>query len=254
MNDFDYARMIEIPVSTCDVVAKKQKRLWFKRPEALKQELIETVNGEDAVMDGDEADEQPLFKDFVGSVEITSVADEKKNRRGAFFKRFRPDIVTAQIAVVIVLALTVMLTNIFWKDSGINTLIRSAFAGEAKEEVVEMGYSEFIAHSPSRSGAVSVEEGVMSFSSGGSIYPVCDGKITKVAENAGKYDISIQYSTSFSALISGADYAYYGQGDTVYSSVPVCYSESGEVKVYLYNDGKLLTDYAVDNGKIVWLS
>ena len=40
----------------------------------------------------------------------------------------------------------------------------------------------------------------------------------------------------------------------VYKSLPVCYSSGGEVKVYLYNDGKLLTNYTVDNGKIVWQS
>ena len=94
----------------------------------------------------------------------------------------------------------------------------------------------------------------MTFSGEGSVYSVCDGIITKVAQNADKYDISIQYSSSFSAVISGADYAYYGAGDSVYKSVPVCYSSGGDVKVYLYNNGKLLTNFVLDNGKIVWQS
>ena len=246
--------MIEIPVSTCEVAVKKQKRLWFKRPEALKKELIDAVNEQPVEIEDVEIAEDVTYDDYVNTVEITSVKDERKRQRGAFLKNVKLDVVTAQIAVVIVLALTIMLTNIFWKDSGINTLIRSAFAGDSKESTIDMSYEKFSAQSPFRNSSVTVEDGVMTMQGGGSIYPICNGKITKVAENAGKYDISIEYSSSFSALVSGADYAYYGQGDSVFSSVPVCYSESGNVKVYLYSDGKLLTDYTVDNGKIVWLS
>jgi hypothetical protein len=121
-------------------------------------------------------------------------------------------------------------------------------------KVEDKAYDKFVAYSPVRSADVTLSEGVMTFSGGGSIYPVCDGKITKVVENAQKFDVSVEYSPSFTALISGVDYAFYSQGDNVYKSLPVCYSSGGEVKVYLYNDGKLLTNYTVDNGKIVWQS
>ena len=42
MEDLDYAKMIEIPVNTCDIIYKKPKRVKFRRPESLKQELIES--------------------------------------------------------------------------------------------------------------------------------------------------------------------------------------------------------------------
>lgn len=248
MNELDYAQMIEIPVNSCDVTYKKPKRFFKrKKSEELKQELIRTVNDDEPVVESTPVDYEDEANTYE-TVEVTTKAEEKKRNK----RRLTPDVITAQVAVIIVLALTIMLTNIFWQDSGINSLVKGVFA--SPEVVEDKVYTEFAPLAPSRTAEVELDGGVMTFSSAGSVYPVCDGTITKVAENAGKYDISIQYSTSFSALISGADYAYYGQGDTVYSSVPVCYSGSGEVKVYLYNDGKLLTDYTVDNGKIVWLS
>ncbi len=243
MNDnIDYATMIEIPVSTAEITVKKPRLFKRKRHEALKQELIDKVNEEETV----EEISEPACE-FADTVEITTKKQQKKKVRD---KKFSFDVITAQVAVIIVLALTIMLTSIFWKDSGINTLIRSVFANDAKA-VADTTYSEFTPQIPS-SANVTLESGIMTFA-GGSVYSLCDGKVTKVAENAGKYDITIQYSPSFTALISGAEYAYYGAGESVYKALPVCYSSSG-VKMCLYNDGKLLTDYIIDNGKIVWQS
>lgn len=248
MNDLDYAKMIEIPVTTSEISVKKARKFRRRRPETLKRELIEKLNGEPAeeVKEGETAAEAETLP-FENTVEVITKKEERKRLKG----KFKFDIVAAQVAVIVVLALTIMLTNIFWQDSGINTLVRSVFAsGKTTEQ--DVTYKEFSPVVPNYSSAT-IDGGVMTFAAGGSIYSMCDGVVTNVAENAGKYDISLKFSPSFSAVISGAEYAYYGLGDSVYKSVPVCYS-SGEVKVYLYDNGKLLTDYTLDGGKIIWQS
>lgn len=245
MNEIDYARMIEIPVSSCDVVSKKGKGFFKrKRSEALKQELIQAVNEENENFDLPESEEQNVYE----SVEVTTKAEEKKRVK----RSFKPDIITAQVGVIIVLALTIMFTNIFWQDSGINNIVKGVF-GEV-EYVEDVAYTEFVAQSPIRTAPVSLSEGIMTFSEAGSIYPICDGIIKQVAQNAQKLDVTIEFSPSFTAVISGVDYAYYGIGDAVYKSLPVCYSQGGEVKVCLYSNGSLLTNYVIDNGKLVWQS
>ncbi|MBP5193885.1 MAG: hypothetical protein J6126_04075, partial [Clostridia bacterium] len=234
-----------------EVTVKKAGVFHRRRHAALKRELMEKVNGAAEVAEEEQAESAESVSgyspyEFADKVEVTTKRDEKAKNRG---KGFKFDIVAAQVAVIAVLALTIMLTNIFWQDSGINSLIRGVFFSEPAEK--DASYTDFKAAVPA-SASVDLNDGVMTFS-GGSIYPVCDGVITKVAQNADKLDISIKYSPSFTALISGAEYAYLEEGDSVYKSVPVCYS-SGEVKVYLYSDGKLITNYAIDGGRIVWQS
>ena len=48
MNDLDYAKMIEIPVTTSEISVKKARKFRRRRPETLKRELIEKLNGEPA--------------------------------------------------------------------------------------------------------------------------------------------------------------------------------------------------------------
>lgn len=251
MNELDYAKMIEIPVSSCDVTYKKPPaaKRRKRRNDALKRELIDKVNDETA-----EPWDQTAPETEYASVQITTKAEERRRARRER-KPITFDVVSAQVAVIIVLLLTVLLTNIFWRDSGINTLLRSAFAGkEQTAEEPDRAYTDFVPSLPSRSAEVFLNEGVMTFSGEGSIYSVCDGTVEKVLKNGDKYDVTLKYSQSFSAVISGVDYAYYSEGDAIYKSLPVCYSNGGEVRVYLYSEGRLLTDYMLDNGRIVWQS
>ncbi len=253
MNDFDYARMIEIPVNSCEVTYKKTPKrfFWKKRPDQLKKQLIDSVNDVDDIASPKE-NEDTLDSnnntEYSDTIEVVTVKEDKKQR-----KKFSLDIITAQIAVIIVLALTIMLTNIFWQDSGINNIVRSVFTSDTNIEK-DISYTEFSPIAPTKSADVSLDQGVMTFSGAGSIYSVCDGVVTDVSQVGEKLSMTLQYSPSFSAVISGADYAYYGLGDSVYKSIPVCYTSGDEVKVYLYNNGKLLTNYIIDNGSIVWQS
>ncbi len=243
MNDFDYARMIEIPINSCDVSVKPRAaaKFRFRRGETLKKTLMEKINSDAYEAAGDERE---------SSVEITTKKAERRARRK---NRFSVDIVTAQAAVVAILVMTILLTNIFWADSGINTLLAGVFSSGA-EKVEDKAYAEFAPGLPSRTSEITLKEGVMTFSGEGSVYPICDGKVAKIADLGDKLEITIEFSPSFSAVISGVDFAYYGVGDAVYRSVPVCYSDGGEVDVRLYSDGQLISDYMLDNGSIVWQS
>lgn len=256
MNDTDYAAMIEIPVDTTEIVTKKRR---FKlNGEDAKRRLMRAINGEK------EDESEDYYVPETDSVSVTSVKKEKKRERGrqktieGESKKGRFDIVAAQIAVVVALLLTVLLTNIFWQESGINKLVKSVFTENTDiVEEQDVSYDKFSAFSPVRTSDLSLSEGVMTFSGKGSIYSVADGVVTKVAQNEAKTDkkdVYITFSPSFSALISGVDFAYYNPGDKVYKSVPVCYTSGGDVSVYLYSNGKLLKDYTVDNGKIIWQS
>ena len=251
MNGFDYAEMIEIPVTTSEVSVKKARKFRRKKTEALKRELIDAVNGgeiaEETSEKFEETGETAPDGAFTGTVEIVTGKEERRRLRKK--RLIKADIVSAQVAVIIVLALTVMLTNIFWQDSGINTLVRGMFGSVSNTER-DVAYTEF-APVVTNGTTVTLDDGVITFSEGGSIYSPCDGTVTNIAEYADKLDITVKYSPSFTAVISGAEYAYYGLGDSVYRSVPVCYS-GGAVKMYLYSNGKLIKDYTLDNGKIVW--
>ena len=246
MNELDYAKMIEIPVSTADIVTVgKQRKFRRKREEKLKDKLISAVN--DSAAEAERAKEAAGEEcPYADKVEITTLKEERKKNR----KRLSVDIVGVQTAAVILLALFVALTSVLWRESGINMLVRSVFSSEKTEE--DVVYTRFSPELPAAE-KISLEAGVITVSGGGSVYAMCDGVVTNVAENADKLDITIRYSPSFTAVISGADYAYYGMGESVYKALPVCYA-GGDVKVRLYNSGELLTDYVLDGGKIVWQS
>lgn len=169
-------------------------------------------------------------------------------------KREFSGVIMAQIAVICILVVTIFLTNIFWEESGINTLVKSVFATDKQTEIPAdtRVYSAFSPNSPVKSGSVEIVESVMSYS-GGAVYPIADGKITDIVETDGKYNIIIEHSSAFKSVVSGADYAYFNKGDAVFGTVPVAFGKS-EIKIYLYDNNVILTNYAVDNGKIVWQS
>ena len=112
MNDTDYAAMIEIPVDTTEVVTKKRR---FKLSgEDAKRRLMRAIN-----RDMEEESEDNYVPE-TDSVSVTTAKKEKSRERGlkksvaGDGEKGRFDIVAAQIAVVVALLLTVLLTNIFW--------------------------------------------------------------------------------------------------------------------------------------------
>lgn len=262
MNDGrEYAEMLRTMASSCDVVVKPAKRARKKKD--VKEEIVTKVNDEVAASEVKAADELPFKEEAFGEEEII----ERPKKRFSFFGkkktettekpaekkgRFKFDIVYAEGIAAFALVVAILLTNIFWENSGMNTFFKKAFS-PAQVTTDARSYNSFNAQSPSSSLDGKVEDGVMTFSGKGALYPVCDGKVSSVKQSDdGKYEITIAHSGSFKTVISGVDYSYCDENEDVFKYIPVCYLNGGEAKVYMYNDDALVTNYVLENGSIIW--
>jgi hypothetical protein len=248
-NSLEYAQMIEIPVSTCTVTYKKSKKKK-KRREDLQNRLLDKVNKKvnEENIEMNENSQETITDALVIEKPVKKVKNNDfENEKGKL------NIVMLEFIIVCVLCAAIFLTNIFIPDSGINTFLRNTFM--SSEKVVEdtRDYSVFDASTPVKSDNVTVDEGVMTLTGSASIYAPCDGTITSLVKGEDDlYIIEIAHNSVFKTIISGASFAYYNVGDSVYSSIPVAYLKEGSAKVYLYNDGSLLSNYKLENGSIIW--
>ena len=231
----EYAEMLGMEVSSCDVYVKPKKT---RKKKELKDDVIKKVN-EPEVANAE-------FGEFGTDIPVRSNGKKKK--------KFRFDVVYAEGVAVFLLAVTILLTNIFWENSGMNRLFKSAFGDGQTVQTDTRTNVNFNAQSPSGEMEVTLDKGVMVFSGKGSLYPVCDGKVASVVEEDGKYTITLKHSDVFKTVISGVDFVYADQGDDVFKYVPVCYVNGGDAKVSMYNKDVLVTNYAVEGGSIVWES
>lgn len=231
----EYAEMLGMEVSSCDVYVKPKKT---RKKKELKDDVIKKVN-EPEVANAE-------FGEFGTDIPVRSNGEKKK--------KFRFDVVYAEGVAVFLLAVTILLTNIFWENSGMNRLFKSAFGDGQTVQADTRTNVNFNAQAPSGEMEVTLDKGVMVFSGKGSLYPVCDGKVASVVEEDGKYTITLKHSDVFKTVISGVDFVYADQGDDVFKYVPVCYVNGGDAKVSMYNKDVLVTNYAVEGGSIVWES
>lgn len=231
----EYAEMLGMEVSSCDVYVKPKKT---RKKKELKDDVIKKVN-EPEVANAE-------FGEFGTDIPVRSNGEKKK--------KFRFDVVYAEGVAVFLLAVTILLTNIFWENSGMNRLFKSAFGDGQTVQTDTRTNVNFNAQSPSGEMEVTLDKGVMVFSGKGSLYPVCDGKVASVVEEDGKYTITLKHSDVFKTVISGVDFVYADQGDDVFKYVPVCCVNGGDAKVSMYNKDVLVTNYAVEGGSIVWES
>lgn len=231
----EYAEMLGMEVSSCDVYVKPKKT---RKKKELKDDVIKKVN-EPEVANAE-------FGEFGTDIPVRSNGEKKK--------KFRFDVVYAEGVAVFLLAVTILLTNIFWENSGMNRLFKSAFGDGQTVQADTRTNVNFNAQSPSGEMEVTLDKGVMVFSGKGSLYPVCDGKVASVVEEDGKYTITLKHSDVFKTVISGVDFVYADQGDDVFKYVPVCYVNGGDAKVSMYNKDVLVTNYVVEGGSIVWES
>ena len=231
----EYAEMLGMEVSSCDVYVKPKKT---RKKKELKDDVIKKVN-EPEVANAE-------FGEFGTDNPVKSNGEKKK--------KFRFDVVYAEGVAVFLLAVTILLTNIFWENSGMNRLFKSAFGDGQTVQTDTRTNVNFNAQSPSGEMEVTLDKGVMVFSGKGSLYPVCDGKVASVVEEDGKYTITLKHSDVFKTVISGVDFVYGDQGDEVFKYVPECYVNGGDAKVSMYNKDVLVTNYAVEGGSIVWES
>lgn len=235
----EYAEMLGMNVSSCDVVVKPAKK---RKKKDVKEDVIAKVN------------ERSYAEDIVSEYQKVEDFEElNKDSNEGFGKRRRFDILKVQGVAIFALIVTILLTNIFWENSGINTLMRNAFNTQA-EEVDARTYLSFSAKSPSNEMSVEVENGVMTFTGEGALYPVCDGTVSSIVEEDGKYTLTINHSDSFKTVISNVDFVYTENGEQVFAYIPVCYVAEGSASVYMYDGETLLTSYIVEDGVIIWES
>ncbi len=240
MANEEYLEMIELPVSTCEMVMAPQKKK-FKKSRLLKR-LNKKMDEASAAPEEKKVDKEP--EEDPSNV----VLYEKKKE-----KKFKFDIVAAQVVAVFALVVAIILTNVFWEQSGINTLIKSVFKTETATSD-ERAYTAFKLTLPASSDSVSAEGGVMSVSENSAVYSPADGTVTDVYSKDGVYTITVSHSDKFKSIVTGLEYAYAGKGDKVYSGIPVGFNRESDCKIAMYQDGSLINNYTLENGAIVWKS
>ncbi len=267
MSDAEYAEMIEIPVSTCEMVNLPKRH----KKKNIRKRVIDKINKSLRSEEKKRANEQVKAADALASAatgdlasaagaenvpggSVTIVGEKKKKGAFKFKKKFSFDIISVQVVAIFVLVVAILITNIFWEDSGINNLIKSTFGQSTTTATKDTrDYTNFSAIAPSKS-EIEIEEGIMTVASMGAIYSPCDGVIEDIKENNGKWTVTINHSDVFKTIIRNVDYAYFDIGETVYQAVPVCYSAGGGSEILMFNNNSLLTNFTIVDGSIVWQS
>lgn len=288
----EYEKMIEFPLASCEYVHKRRrlfkKRRLIKEVnskiegaladncyDCAEKDLCENANFGSALSSREQnlrADSLENAADFskenaavdysesvgekVGVGGFNEGASGKKSARA--FWRFiknpekRQDrIITVQIAAVFLLAAAIILTNVFWENSGMNTLFKSVFQTK-QTQTDNRVYSDFSLNLPVRGEGLTYTEGVINVNGESFIYPVCDGKISKIEKNSdGKYTVTVSHSDTFKSVVTGADFVCFSEGESVNAKIPLCHTEQG-ASLYLYDDEKLITEYAAKEDSIVW--
>lgn len=246
MSDSEYCKMLEIPSNTCDVIVK-----GAKKKKDVKQKVIERANIEAEKSEG-EFTTTVLNSEPQKKTKRTSKKAEKRRTTESegetvAVENSSFDIVSVQVVAIFVLVVGILLTNIFWEDSGMNNLFRSVFMKNSLESASV--YTSFEASAPSKIGSVNLTDGVMSVS--GSVYSPCDGVVKNIEKTGENYSLTISHSSSFETVVEGLDFAYVGVGDKVTDGIPVGFSE-GEATMKMFDRGTLLTSYSIVDGNIIW--
>lgn len=247
-NSIEYAKMIEIPINSCEYHTNKKPRFFSKKNfiKRVNENILSDQQTDLAQQSSfEEGDALPTANNIVLK-KIESEDSTKTSRKEAI----KSKIITAQIITVFTLAVAIVLTNIFWENSGMNTLFKSVFAGN-EQNVDDRSAEDFSLILPIKSEGVTLENGVVTVSGEYSLYPVCEGKISKIERASdGTFTLTIEHSDNFSSIIEGADFVYFSEGEEVNKSVPVCHTAT-LAKVYLYENGSLLTDLvAIENSLV----
>ncbi len=271
-NSIEYAKMIEVPISTCEY-SFKRKRPFLKKKKVVKavnlslagdlaaSALIQTKNQSSPLNDDSQVqcdtfngsasydfENTILSEESNGANTLPAIYDEEVSKKERRFKA----VISAQVVAIFALVSAIILTNLFWENSGMNTLFKSVFQSE-DITVNELEYDDFSLTLPIADvSGVALEDGAIAINGEYSLYPVCDGKISSVerAEN-GTYTLTVEHSNSFSSVIEGLDMVYFSLGEEVSRHMPIGYVKNS-AKVFLYNGASLLTDYATVENSIVF--
>lgn len=245
--ELDYAEMLEIPVSTVNVVKKKS---IFKRkgkaqpqpqPEDLKDRVVESVNERVGayVYSEDLSDYKPE------PVKTAAITPKDKGSRVVFI----------EAVAVALIAIAIFVTNLLVPNTVINTFLNSF----SQETVQEPAYTEFKLASVTgdfSDAEVSVSaSGVLSFTAEGAVYPISKGTVAKVYAQNGIYTVEVAHTSTFKSVITGLTNVYPAEGTKVAGNIPVGYSDgNAEVRVSMYDNETLLNCYTLTGAVPVWKS
>lgn len=256
----DYAEMLEIPVNTLNVTKKRGKKKGGA--EELKARAVEAANERAAASGENVTDYEspaPAAEEAGGEQGAAFAAGEEAAGSAPRLKKFLDSkLLLGEFVAVCALCAGILLTNLFWPQSAINTFFRGLMTEETPAALPdERSFSEVEAGSIVSDENISVsvsDAGVLSFTAEASVYAPCGGTVQSVAESGGVYMMEIEHTSSFSSVISGLTYAYLPAGSEVYATIPVGYSDgSHEVTVSMYDGGTLIRAYTLgEENDIVW--
>jgi len=272
MNEkLQYLTMLEMPISTANVTvkpSKKKRRAKKVDAEAVKKELIDKINSSEVettnVTEQNQLVEQPITtlplveneeiptseQEFSNQTAIVKSGKIKKEKR-----HFKVSVIAVQFAVIGALIATIFLTSAINTNSGINVFFRNVFGGDNVEVSDTREYTEFTPVLSVNQDDLTLTDGVITFSSSGSVYSSCEGKISSInlGEN-GKYSVEIEHSVNFKTRVDGLDFVYGEVGGLVYSNLPVGYSSvEGATMCFMGADGSVISDYQIVDNSVVWV-
>ena len=249
MNEgLEYAQMLEIPVSTVNVVKKRSLFGRKQKPaEDLKEQVVESVN--ERVEGNYSADGYEDYNGYVRAEDLTAPVKQKKEL-GTGGKILLAEAVTACL-----IAAGIFLTNVFLPSTVINTFMGSLT--QVKEK--EVGYNEIkltsVLSDLTDAEIAVTDEGVIHFTQKATVYPVCDGSVTSITKDNGLYTVKIAHTSTFCSVITGLDTVYASVGENVKSNLPFAYSKGeNEVRVSMYDGNTLLNCYTLSGAVPVWNS
>lgn len=248
----EYAQMLEIPVSTVNVV--KKRSLFSRRAKPaddLKERVVESVNGRlDETPVQPELPEQLNESNGFVETEDLSAPVKKKRKLGVGGK-----ILIAETAAACLLAAGIFLTNVFVPNTAINTFVGNLTAVKTKEASYNQFKLTAVVSELSDADVAVTDDGVIHFTEKAAVYPVCDGEVASVTQNDSLYTVKIAHTSKFVSVITGLDTVYVAEGDEVKSNLPFAYSQGkNEVRVSMYDGDALLKCYTLSGAVPVWNS
>lgn len=253
----DYAEMLEIPVTTVNVVQKKRRHIRDLKHRAVgkvNERMDARAREEDATYAGNEPPESKAsaFEDGLPENAFPEAAEPEGAdvAQSATVKRTHPALIV-EFALACVLCAVIFLTNVFMRDSAINTFLRSVLNGNGGETTVAKTYSDFkltpVVSEYSDVTTSLSETGVLSFKANCSVYPACEAKVGSITKTGDTYTVALTHSDTFQSVYTGLSEVYYKEGESVFSNVPFAYSDgNATVQVSFYQDGQMLNCYSVD--------
>ena len=269
-----YEQMLEMPTQTVNITHKKKKIgfNWFAKKvdsEKVKKQVIEKVNQNEEQIVCNEVDliqedngakltldqtqsENEIIScdlDIVGtaetdteSVSIRPVINKKK--------KFKLPVVTLQVVIIGILMVTIFLTSALNVNSGINVFFKNVFG--SPQTVDNRVYTDFKPELFEDSEFL-IDNGVVNFVDGGSVYVWCDGSVTDVTHDGESYTIEVTHNQNFKSVIKNLTYLYSQLGDSVKATIPVGYCEKdGQQMCFVRQDGSVITDYQIVDNSVVW--